>query len=227
MATYHFDTKHAECYGVDEAIFINNLVFWIIKNRANDENFHDGRYWTYNTAQAYAELFPFWNEKKIYRIIDKLVEAGVIVKGNYNTSQRDRTQWIAFVDEAAFLDGQFTIQNLGNAFPKNGKSDFPKTELPFPKNGKSFTYNKHTDNKPDIISAGARAKDAPAALPETNNYHKIRAEYVLNGVDGKRILISDVDKVFNIARDLKQAGDKRGLYEILDDKLREYVKMRN
>lgn len=227
MKTYSFQLAHAVKYGTDEAIFLENLIFWISKNRANGDNFHDGRFWTYNKASAYVELFPMWNAKKIYRLIDNLCEQGVLLKGNYNDDQRDRTQWLAFADESAFLDDFQQFKKIENGSPENGNVQSEKRENTSPENGKSFTYNKHTDNKPDKISAGARAKYAPDALAETNNYHKIRSEYVKNGIDGKSVLISDVDKFFNIARDLKKSGDKRGIYEILDDKLREYVAMRN
>lgn len=34
-----FDTEHARLYGLEEAVLINNLKFWIVRNRANGENF--------------------------------------------------------------------------------------------------------------------------------------------------------------------------------------------
>ena len=50
--TYHFDGQIAKEYGVDAAVFIAMLQFWIAKNEANDRHFHDGRYWTYNSIRA-------------------------------------------------------------------------------------------------------------------------------------------------------------------------------
>ena len=44
--TYTFDTILAAKYGVNEAIMLNNFIYWIAKNEANGKHFHDGRYWT-------------------------------------------------------------------------------------------------------------------------------------------------------------------------------------
>ena len=96
--TYTFDIDIAQRFGVDEAIMIQNLVFWIHKNEANDKYFYDGRYWTYNLAEAFTQLFPFWTVHHIRRLLSKLVEQGVLVKGNYNASQYDRTAWYGFND---------------------------------------------------------------------------------------------------------------------------------
>ena len=58
--TYSFDCRLAEKYGVDEAIFLHNLYFWIVrKNEANGRHHHEGRTWTYNSMAAFARLFPF------------------------------------------------------------------------------------------------------------------------------------------------------------------------
>ena len=61
---YSFDVSIATEIGVDEAIMFQNLVFWINKNQANQKHYHDGRYWTYNSQQAFCELFPFGADDK-------------------------------------------------------------------------------------------------------------------------------------------------------------------
>ena len=111
--TYTFDTEVAQKYGVNEAILLQNLAYWIIKNEANNKHFHDGRYWTYNSAEAFAQLFPFWSVNQIRRMLAKLVEDGVLVKGNYNASQYDRTAWYGFAD--SFLQNcKLHFANLQN-----------------------------------------------------------------------------------------------------------------
>ena len=39
MMIHTFDTEIAEQYGLLEAILINNIYYWIEKNRANEVNF--------------------------------------------------------------------------------------------------------------------------------------------------------------------------------------------
>lgn len=129
---YQFDTDIASEYGVDESIMIANLQFWIRKNEANGKHFHDGRFWTYNSIEAFTKLFPFWTARQIRRILKSLEEKGVIVTGNYNTSAYDRTTWYAFGD-SFLLKGQKHFTETSNGNDQSGKS----------------VINNITDNKPN------------------------------------------------------------------------------
>ena len=90
---YSFTAEWALAFGVNGAILLNNLYFWVKKNREHDVNFHDDRYWTYNTLEAFAEQFPFWSKDQIKRIMKDLRDKGVILVGNYNANKYDRTLW--------------------------------------------------------------------------------------------------------------------------------------
>lgn len=92
---YSFNVELAVKYGVEEAVLLQHLSFWIQKNAANQKHFHDGQYWTYNSARAFSVLFPFWSRQKIDRMIQSLREQGAILVGNYNDVGRDRTRWYA------------------------------------------------------------------------------------------------------------------------------------
>lgn len=118
--TYQFDANIAAQFGVDESIMIFNLSFWIRKNEANGKHFHDGRFWTYNSIEAFTKLFPFWTARQIRRILNSLEEKGVIVTGNYNTSAYDRTTWYAFGD--SFLrNGQIHFTETSNGNDQTGE----------------------------------------------------------------------------------------------------------
>jgi len=90
---YSFNTQHAVQYGLDEAVMLHNLLFWLAKNKANGSNIHDGKVWTFNSASAFAELFPFWNQRKIARILLSLEGQGAIESGCYNKAGYDKTKW--------------------------------------------------------------------------------------------------------------------------------------
>ena len=99
-----FDVDIATEYGIEEAIMIQFLQFWIAKNKANEKHFHEGRTWTYNSASALLELFPYFkSEKKAQRLMRHLEEEGVIMSGNFNENPFDKTKWYAFCDESRFL----------------------------------------------------------------------------------------------------------------------------
>lgn len=164
---YQFNGEMAERYGVNEAIFIQNLYFWIKQNQANDKNFFEDRYWTYNTANALSTLFPFWSLQQIKRIIKKLNDNGLLLLGNFNKSKYDRTSWYALSDEIlSMFDGEKpknqnrTMHSSKSNFGKienephdRSESNHPKSEIdpPIP----DILPDINTDILPDT-SAGAR-----------------------------------------------------------------------
>lgn len=90
---HSFDVDIATRYGLQEAVFIENIRFWVLKNKANKKHFHKGKYWTYNSAKAYAELFPYWSRQQVERIISKLKDAGVLEVDHFSQNTYDRTNW--------------------------------------------------------------------------------------------------------------------------------------
>ena len=143
--TYHFfDVELAKEYGVNCAILLANFDYWIAKNRANNVNYYDGRYWTYNSKKAFAELFPYLGEKQIRSALDKLINEGLIMTGNYNASAYDRTLWYAFTEkgESICLKRPMETDKRANGLVENGQ--------PIPNN----KPNINTDSKPNILLGG-------------------------------------------------------------------------
>jgi hypothetical protein len=104
---YGFNIEEAKEYGVNEAILLKNLKFWVKKNAANKKHYYDGVYWTYNSINAFVELFPFWTGKQIRRIIQSLIDQGLIKKGCYNKNPYDKTSWYTVTKKG------FTIRPYG------------------------------------------------------------------------------------------------------------------
>ena len=98
-----FREEEAIEYGVNEAIMISNFRYWITKNKANGKHEHEGRTWKYNSRKAFSEIFKFWSDEQIKRILNSLVSKNIIQKGNFNKAGFDRTKWYSFVDEEKFL----------------------------------------------------------------------------------------------------------------------------
>lgn len=98
---YTFSISLAKKYGLEEAILLQNIIFWIAKNKANGKHQYDGRTWTYNSIKAFTELFPFWSERQIRRILKSLIQQGALIAGNYNKLPFDRTLWYALKDVAS------------------------------------------------------------------------------------------------------------------------------
>lgn len=156
MALHMFDPQIAKEYGVNAAIIFQNLAYWIEHNRANETNFHDGRYWTYNSVRAFAELFPYLTDKQIRSALKKLEEGGMILVGNYNKSTYDRTRWYAFAEKGLSIcpTGQMDFTYRANGSAPEGE--------PIPDINTDVT----TPNKPDI---GAPKKDPRHKYGEYKN----------------------------------------------------------
>lgn len=121
---YSFNKDIACRYGIDAAVMIHNLYWWIRKNEANGRHYYDGKTWTYNSAKAFSELFAFWSAKQIRRILDKLRDDGVIYICNYNDNKMDRTQWYALSDEVYEIYGD--IPKREDCICPNGKMEVPR-----------------------------------------------------------------------------------------------------
>ena len=121
--TYLFDVDVAVEYGLYESIVIKLFQFWITKNKANNTNFYDNHYWTYNSKKALLEMFPFWTEQNLRTIMDHLLDKGILITGNYNTNKYDHTLWYAFVDEEKWLGSnqQIDMLKLTNRCVKTNK----------------------------------------------------------------------------------------------------------
>ena len=220
MTEFHFNAELAEKYGVDGAVLLHSMAFWIAKNRANRRHFHEGRYWTYNTLKALSELFPFWSARQLERILRNLKEAGALLTGNFSEDRTDRTVWYALSDEIlAVYDGG------GERAP----SISPIGEMHFTDRGKRFHQtvkcNKETDtyqiyNTPLPPKGGGRGSkeldgevknlletytagddeltEALDALMEIRT-----AKKAVNSVRAVKMLLGELDRLAGNARQVK------------------------
>ena len=109
---YHFfNTEIAKQYGLEESILLENIYFWVKKNKANNQNYHNGKYWTYNSIRAFKILFDYMSESKIYRALKKLEEAGLIEIGDFNADRYKRPSWYTVTEKAIKLYKDNSLQN--------------------------------------------------------------------------------------------------------------------
>ena len=131
---HSFDIELASQYGIPVAILIHHFQHWINFNARLGRNFHDERTWMYQSLQEIAAHFPYFSHKQIERLINKMVDLNILVKGNYNSTPYDRTCWYAFNDEKMFSispNREIEISESGNRNLRIGK------------------YNKDTDTETD------------------------------------------------------------------------------
>lgn len=156
MSYHSFNTKIAKKLGMIEAVLLHNIQFWIKKSKANNKHFYKNKYWTYNSAKAFSELFDYLSDRQISRALKSLVDDGWLIKDNFNTNPFDRTSWYALSDK--YYD-EFSTENRetdnceSNYQTKH--TDMPKMENGKTENGKSYidtdinTDLNKTDSNPD------------------------------------------------------------------------------
>lgn len=104
MGAIEFNEVLAAEVGLEEAILVHPFQFWITDSIYSKRDFHDGRTWAFTAYSELAQMFYFWPESQIRRILDRLVKKGILLKGNYSKNPFDRKMpCYAFVDEAKFL----------------------------------------------------------------------------------------------------------------------------
>lgn len=183
-----FDVEIAMKIGINAAIILENIGYWVAKNEANGENFFEGNYWTYNSRQAYQKLFPYLTKKQIDTAFDKLLEEEYIIKGNFNSSAYNRTLW-------------YTLTDKGKCILHFGTMENPEKENRKPTEGKCIYTNINTVINPDIneYTADFTNKFAPSqtapAVPKVKRFVKPTLEEVKayckerkNGIDAHHFI---------------------------------------
>lgn len=119
---HSFSVNVASQIGLEKSILLKEIYGWVKHNWDNQKNIHHGVAWTYNSAKAYAEKFPYFSERSISRWLADLEDAGFIATGNFNEHKYDRTKWYT-VNVDAYIglclnDDPGLINSILNRFKK-------------------------------------------------------------------------------------------------------------
>lgn len=88
------DIELATMLGLNEAIVLQQIHYWLGINQKNGTNFKEGRYWTFNSMKKWHdEAFPFLGMDALRRAFKNLEEKGLLITGNFNKKGYDRTKW--------------------------------------------------------------------------------------------------------------------------------------
>ena len=157
---HHFDIEDAMKYGVEKAVVLANIKFWLNNNKTKDLSIikHDGYYWMYNTAKDMSNVLPYFTQSKIQRLLKQLEDDGVLIVGNYNKVKYDRTKWytlseFTYVDNCTNHKSELNIGNDNIEQPiQDSKTDTKtnnKINIPFDVFWDLYDYKK---NKSDCIT---------------------------------------------------------------------------
>jgi hypothetical protein len=153
---HSFEVEIAKKYGIEVALLLDNIIFWVAKNKANNKHFYDGKYWTYNSARAFTELFPYFNQIKIKRLLQTMKEENLIYVGNFNKNSYDRTNWYAVnekliqsIVQNSTIDGM-QIDTIDGSNLTNGKDE---NDQPIPDINTDSKQYKDNDEIEDFFES--------------------------------------------------------------------------
>lgn len=213
---HYFDIDIAKQYGLNEAILLNNIAFWVFKNRANNQNFYEGRHWTYNSIKAYSELFPYMSESTIRRTLNNLAGSDLILIGNFGSSTLNKTNYYTLTDL-----GEMTISNRTEGISHNEQMEEAKmTSSLFNKNTDS-TDNKHTDIdkhisrvvSPEIAEKEAMFEEFWKAYPQCfrkTNKKGSRVKFL--AIKNLKEIFPDIMRSLELQKRSEQWREKDGKY---------------
>ena len=159
----------ASAYGLDCAVFMHHIVHWAMKNEAEGQHFHDGRYWAYSSYAGLVRWFsPLWSIQQVKRLVAKCKDAGILLVGDYNEDSKSRTNWYAPSDEILKV---YALQELAPGMVRNrtkvgSESDQGRFEI------EPHKINNNINTIPPIAPQGAEAGEKPKRSPKSIPKHK-------------------------------------------------------
>ncbi|WP_053069831.1 hypothetical protein [Clostridium novyi] len=86
--------KLAKCLGLKEAVIFQQIHYWLKINEKKNQNFKNGKYWTYNSVKKWhEEEFDFLSIRTVERTLQKLEKDGLLVSNVFNKMRGDKTKW--------------------------------------------------------------------------------------------------------------------------------------
>jgi hypothetical protein len=166
MSSHSFDIHVATEYkSVEVAILVNHFQYWIMRNKALGKNQIEGRTWTYQTMREIAVVFPYWSIKQVERLLKKMIDNKILIKGRFNKNPFNTTLWYAFTDEDKFgisriKTGQDSSSEAGDDIGNSGP-----TISGIIRPTKSGVLNKDRYIRKDIEEDICQAQAPPSELP--------------------------------------------------------------
>ena len=119
--------------GINNALVLQQIHYWVTVAAENGNNYKDGHYWTYNSVKKWCQQFPWWSSSTIRRILVNLEAKGILITGCYNRLPIDRTKWyrIDYQTLCRFIQKeQIELCKMGNCDLCNLSKPLPNTTVP-------------------------------------------------------------------------------------------------
>lgn len=127
----------AKKIGVNEAMVLQQVHYWLELNRGKPKSTHRGRTWCFNSYEAWqATTFYFWSLRTVKDLFQRLLKRGLLVKGRFNDRGFDRTNWYTIdydaVEALELSDVAPIVQKLHDGWCKPCTMDSAGSALTIP-----------------------------------------------------------------------------------------------
>ncbi|MBQ3176904.1 MAG: hypothetical protein IJB52_03730 [Clostridia bacterium] len=150
-----------EKIGLNEAFLLQQVHYWLTEHEKQGKNFHDGRFWVFNTYEEWHKQLSFIQERTIRDAFKHLKELGLVVTGNFNKKGFDKTIWYSIDYDV-----------VEKMFPQDVSNDASPDEIPVTLHDRQ--------NLPD--GSGENCRMERQKMPDGNgkNCHTNTKEYTEN-----------------------------------------------
>lgn len=124
--TIQLDPQIAQQFGANASILFSNIHFWLTENLKKKKNFFDKRVWMYCSIRQLKEQYSYLTTRQIRHALEKLSEAGILLKNNFNKTRYDRTIWYSINSDEFLAKNAQTLRFSHLAQTTNGNGDFAK-----------------------------------------------------------------------------------------------------
>ena len=207
--------KLAKTLGINEAIILQQIHYWIRKKL----HYNDGKYWTYNTYEDWANQFNHLSPRAIRRYIGKLEEMGILESNQYNKKKYDQTKWYTInykTLNSYNQDGQNDVDKLDTSYlPKMDTSEVQQVDTSI----NTKTTTKNISNRESIFREEVKQHLTDYSLSMINDF----CDYWTEPNASRKKMKYELEKTFDIKRRLKTwhknskkfgADDRTGVVEI-------------
>ena len=213
--------------GLNEALVLQQINYWIEINKKSGNNYVDGKYWTYNSIRAWQEKdFDYMSIDTVKRTFAKLEKMGFLLVGNFNKDPRDKTKWYTINEEKlnqlyAELKEKKGIYE-GKALKEVTKKAVPNAlgqNAPM-ENGKMHQCNNADCTDAVVENPPMQYSNMPQPFPEITTKNSSKITSYISSENSSHLPINEQDEFYSRGR-MEEGNTKIKSYKSCLEELRE------